>query len=113
MSSNTLDASTLEQGSKRRSFPGNKDVAKSSGESVAMTASTGQVSQVPKFKAKQISWYSKVVTREGPLIGLLSTGTAMVVLNQVIADQVRTVIDIQQHQVAACSSHQLSASNRI
>ncbi|KAL3138954.1 hypothetical protein ABBQ32_005766 [Trebouxia sp. C0010 RCD-2024] len=98
MSSNNLDAATLEQGSKRRSFPGNKDVAKSPGESVAMTASTSQVSQAPTFGAKQGSWYSTVVKREWPLIGLLSTGTAMVVLNQVIADQ--DIADSSVHVLA-------------
>lgn len=101
MSSNTLDAATLEQGAKRRSFPGNQNVAKGPEHSVAMTASTSQVSPAPTFKGKQISWYSKVVKREAPLIGLLSTGTAMVVLNQVIADQVHTILDILQHQDGA------------
>lgn len=107
MSSSKLDASTLEQGSKRRSFPGNKDVAKGPGESVAITASTNQVSQAPTFRAKkQASWYSKVVKREWPLIGLLSTGTAMVVLNQVIADQVRIIFEIYSNITAVHSISQ-------
>ncbi len=36
-----------------------------------------------------LSRYGKILRREGPLVGLLVTGTGMVLLNQVIADQVR------------------------
>ena len=78
----------MEQGPKRRSFPGHKDGVKGPGRDIAVIASTSQVSQAPAFKSKQSSWLSKVVKREAPLLGLLATGTAMVVLNQVIADQV-------------------------
>lgn len=90
MTGNNLDVPALEQGPKRRSFPGTKDGTKAIQEDVQLTANSGQVPLATPFKSKQSPWYSRVVKREGPLIGLLATGTAMVILNQVIADQVQT-----------------------
>lgn len=78
----------VEQGPKRRSFPGSKDGVKGPGRDINVTASTSQVSHAPAFKSNQSSWFYKIVKREASLLGLLATGTAMVVLNQVIADQV-------------------------
>ena len=46
------------------------------------------------------SRYGKILRREGPLVGLLATGTGMVLLNQVIADQVR---HWPQRHLACCS----------
>ena len=101
MSSNTLVASSVEQGPKRRSFPGSQDGVKAPGRGINVTASTSQVSPAPAFKSNQSFWFSKVVKREAPLLGLLATGTAMVVLNQVIADQVPKVLCLCSNTVSA------------
>ena len=90
----------MEQGPKRRSFPGNKDGVKGPGRDFNVTVSTSQVSQAPAFHSKQSSWFSKVVKREAPLLGLLATGTAMVVLNQVIADQVPELLSLYSNIAA-------------
>ena len=102
--SSAFDGSTIEPGPKRRSFPGVKDGVKGPGTEFAVTASTSQSSQAPAFKSKQSSWLSKAVRREAPLIGLLTTGTATVVLNQVIADQVPTVLCLFSNVIAVKST---------
>ena len=92
MVSSTSEASTVDQGPKRRSFPGSKDGGKAAATDVNIAASTSQgLLLATPFQSRSRSkpaWYMAAAKREGPLIGLLSTGTAMVVLNQVIADQV-------------------------
>ena len=90
----------MEQGPKRRSFPGNKDGVRGPSRDINVIASTSQVSQAPAFKSKQSAWFSKVVKREAPLLGLLATGTAMVVLNQIIADQVPELLSLYSSIVA-------------
>lgn len=76
---------TAKSESRRRSVPGS---SKSDDTSVDLVASTTQGQAAAPFKDAKTTWYWKVVRREGPLLGLLATGTGMVVLNQFIADQV-------------------------
>ena len=85
---------TDQQKAKRRSFQGSQE-GKVADDAVAVTA-TATASESPfatysKTKSKQQSRYGRILRREAPLFGLLATGTAMVVLNQFIADQVRQV----------------------
>ena len=80
---------TVNSEPRRRSVPGGKtsDVS-----SVDLVASTSQVEQAASFRDGHSTWYGKLGRREGPLLGLLATGTGMVVLNQTIADQVRSIV---------------------
>lgn len=87
MSGSPFDASAAQQGAKRRSFPGGKDANPARNNTISMTASTSEPA-ASLFTSRPASWYSKVLRREGPLVGLLATGTGMVLLNQIIADQV-------------------------
>lgn len=70
---------------RRRSVPGS---SKSDDSSVDLVASTSQMQAPAPFRSTKTTWYWKVIRREAPLLGLLTTGTGMVVLNQYIADQV-------------------------
>lgn len=74
---------------RRRSVPGSK---KSDDSRVDLVASTSRVEEAVPCRHGHIAWYGKLVKREGPLLGLLATGTGMVVLNQYIADQVSQYI---------------------
>lgn len=74
---------------RRRSVPGSK---KNDDSSVDLVASTSRVEEAAPFRHGHTTWYGKLVKREGPLLGLLATGTGMVVLNQYVADQVSQYI---------------------
>ena len=82
---------------RRRSVPGSK---KRDDSSVDLVASTSQVEQAAPFRHGHSTWYGKLVRREGPLLGLLATGTGMVVLNQYIADQVRSLFESMFSSIA-------------
>ncbi len=92
MSGQPSDTIVAQQAAKRRSFSGSKDVDKAPDNEVTIIASTSDTPVASPFKIKHCSWYGKFVRREGPIVGLLATGTAMVVLNQIIADQVRRAV---------------------
>ena len=62
---------------------------------VKLVASTCQAEPVTPFNNIRSTWYAKLIRREGPVIGLLATGTGTVVLNQYIADQVYTQVILQ------------------
>ncbi|DBB02712.1 hypothetical protein WJX82_008967 [Trebouxia sp. C0006] len=86
MSGSPFAAADVQHGAKRRSFPGSKPANELSENQISVTASTSQPA-AKLFTSRHASKYGKILRREGPLVGLLATGTGMVLLNQVITDQ--------------------------
>lgn len=76
---------------RRRSVPGNAKSADIDPENnVKLVASTSsQAAPVSPFRSTKSTWYIRLIRREGPVLGLLATGTGTVVLNQYIANQVQ------------------------